>query len=984
MLHPTSNFFPDTYVLDFETYYDSEYSLSKMTTEEYIRDPRFEVIMCGVIHVVNGVAVSREVLRPNEFAAWVKTIPWEQVAVLTHHAQFDGRILAYHYNVFPGFWYDTLSMARALHGVTASASLKNLMTSYAVGNKGNTVHDMKGRSYASLSQFEWDRYAVYCLNDCEGAFSILEKMLRRGFPRWELDHIDTTVRMFTEPVLVLDEPQMKDYFEYEIARKAELLASLQLDRSELMSDNKFAALLMDQGVTPPTKWSTKKKTEIFAFAKTDPGMQELLEYNGGGEIQNAIVQVLAEARLAHKSTINITRTERLLRLGKCGAAMPVYLRYAGAHTMRWSGGDGMNWQNFERTNKKDPMKGKIRRCIRAPPGWTLAVADSAQIEARVLAWLAEHVELVEAFASNRDVYSEMATKIYGRPIDRKKVAADEIPGHVGKTCLAAGTLVVTDKGLIPIEQVTQAHRLWDGEEWACHRGLLSKGWKPTVQLCGLSLTPDHLVWSGTSWAPAQVLAQSVDVRSKALAFAAAHSSSLGTSLGNAAGPIGSSFGATAAGTSLSSTGGTLSPGELRGATSAPSAPRRNGGRPTAATLLICRMAQAALVCWTACRQLLAAATGRLTLLTSTMACAASPFATSGVTAVERFCGMFKHSLVGTTPPWRWTVPTTTTGTGRGISGLSRGRTTRSTNGRLPTSSSASATSKPESNSLRSTTPTSQRVLPVFDLVDAGPRHRFTVMTDAGPLIVSNCTLGLGYGMGWKKFAQTLIAGPLGAPPIVFTQDDADSMGVNVAAFKSRKGMGNQSCEDIALSIPSRLTDEQKVIHCAVACHVVDVYRKSNPAIVDFWAACDEMLGMMCSLPEGEHMSLGCISVVKGGIMLPSGLTLHYPELHWSESSQAYVYKNRYGFTKLYGGLLCENITQALARVAVSDQIHPMVEVGYKVANMTHDEVMLCVPEALGAEALAFALKCMKTTPDWAAGLPLNAEGHCAPVYGDAK
>ena len=693
MQHPTAGaLHATTYVIDFETYYDSVYSLSKMTTEEYIRSPLFEVIMVGVVSVCSNGAgtaptISKRVFRPDEFKQWAATVPWDQVAVLAHHAQFDGRILAYHYGIFPGFWYDTLSMGRALHGINVSGSLANLMKLYQVGVKGSTVHDMKGRSYSSLSNPEWDRYAAYCLNDCEGALAILQHMLagtwpaKGGFPRWELDHIDVTVRMFTEPVLVLNEAQMQAYYHYEVRRKQELLAELQIEKTDLMSDRKFAELLLEQGVVPPMKWSAKKHCDIYSFAKTDSGMQALLEYSAGSDEQNTAVQALAEARLAHKSTINVTRSERLIRLGNHGAAMPVYLKYAGAHTHRWSGGDGMNWQNFERTMKDNFMRGMIRQCIEAPPGWALVVCDSAQIEARVLAWLAEQLDLVEAFAQKRDVYSEMGTVIYGRPIDRKKVAADEVPGQVSKVAV----------------------------------------------------------------------------------------------------------------------------------------------------------------------------------------------------------------------------------------------------------------------------------------------------------------LGLGYGMGWFKFAATLLAGAMGAAPIQFTQTEADSMGVSVSAFSVRKGMRGQSCGDIAASLPSRLSEREKLVHCAVACHIVDVYRKKNAEIVAFWAACDEMLGMMCSLPEGEHTNLGCISIIKHGIILPSGLILHYPEVHFSEASDGYVYRNRYGFTKLYGGLLCENITQALARVVVSDQIHPMVaEQGYKVANMTHDEVMLCVPEQIAQEALDFALKSMKTAPDWAAGLPLNAEGGFGKVYGEIK
>lgn len=657
------------YVIDFETYYDREFSLSKMTTEEYIRDPRFQVMMVGVIFPDE----SRRVFRPNEFRAWAASVPWDNAAVLAHHAHFDGRILAHHFGVFPGFWYDTLCMARALHGAEVGGSLKALMEHYGVGHKGTTVGDMIGRRVESLTSAEWQQYAAYCINDCAGTLGIFKKMIAEngGFPDRELAHIDTTIRMFTEPVFVLDEPSMKAYHLDEVTRKQKMLDTLGVDRADLMSDDKFAGLLMQLGVVPPTKWSKKKQEEAYAFAKSDPGMKELLEHD------NEIVQTLAEARLAHKSTINISRSERLIKLGANGQAMPVYLKYSGAHTHRWSGADKMNWQNFERTNKKDPRKGAIRKAIMAPEGWTLVVADSAQIEARVLAWLAEQEDLVEAFAQKRDVYSERASLIYGRKVDRKKNPEDEVPGFVGKVV----------------------------------------------------------------------------------------------------------------------------------------------------------------------------------------------------------------------------------------------------------------------------------------------------------------TLGLGYGMGWAKFAQTLLAGAMGGPPVIFTRKDAASMGVNIASFMGRKH-GSRKCEDIAREMPSLLPPDDRVVHCAVSCHIVDVYRRNHKQIVEFWDACDGMISQMISMREGVKQEYGCITLEKGRIILPSGLALHYPGLR--DTDDGYVYESRMGPTKLYGGLLCENITQALARVVVSDQIHSMREQGYKIATTTHDEVVLCVPEQHAQQALDFALKSMKTAPDWADGLPLNAEGSFARRYGDAK
>lgn len=412
--------------LDFETYYGDDYTLSKMTTEQYVRDERFETIGVGFEH--RGVASWYE---HGGFQQLCKRVDWSRTAVLAHHAHFDGLILHHHYGVKPAFWFDTLSMGRALHGTEVGNSLAKLAQHYGVGTKGNEVVHAKGKRRADFD--EWPLYGQYCVNDCHLTREIFLKMLPH-FPRAELELIDLTVRMFTEPVLLLDDASMGAYLIRERQRKAELLDRINADKSQLMSNDKFALLLASMGVTPPRKESptavnedgTPKRT--WAFAKTDPGMKELLTHD------DADVVAVVEARVGVKSTINQTRTERLLKMSSGGRALPVYLKFSGAHTHRLSGGDKLNWQNFRRTSKGSDV-GTIRNSIIAPPGHKIVVCDSAQIEARTLAWFARQMDLVGAFRQGRDVYSEFATEAYGRLVDRKKNPDDFIPGFVGKTCV---------------------------------------------------------------------------------------------------------------------------------------------------------------------------------------------------------------------------------------------------------------------------------------------------------------------------------------------------------------------------------------------------------------------------------------------------------------------------------------------------------------------------------------------------------------------
>lgn len=276
------------------------------------------------------------------------------------------------------------------------------------------------------------------------------------FPLDELKVIDSTIRCFTEPCLRLDRPRMEKFLLAERIRKAKAMLTAgnaiglpfmggehsssswengdarrpgnhetltaeagwtpapsrpdisglkaHLDRieTELQSADKFRLALESLGCPCPMKWSAKQECEIPALAKNDDGMKELLEHGDGR------VAALASARLGVKSTIDETRAERLLASDRRGA-LPVYLSYAAAKTLRFGGGDKTNWQNFRRG-------GEIRQSILAPEGHKLVIADAGQVECRGLNKMAGERWVINAFAEGRDIYCEMATKAYGRVV----------------------------------------------------------------------------------------------------------------------------------------------------------------------------------------------------------------------------------------------------------------------------------------------------------------------------------------------------------------------------------------------------------------------------------------------------------------------------------------------------------------------------------------------------------------------------------------
>lgn len=401
--------------LDFETYYDKDYTLSgkKMNMSEYIRDARFQAHGVG-IKIGNSPTLW---YTGKNIPLAIKEINWANSALLAHNAPFDGFISAEVYGVKPAFYLDTLSMARAAHGHHMRHDLDTMAKTHGLKGKEKraALADTKGK--LQLTDQELRALGAYCVDDVNDTYEIFWK-LHPNIPDDELQIIDVTIRMFCDPVLLVDVPRVQAELEREIGSKAAALLQCGASIEDLMSNERFADLLRQAGVAPPMKISPSTGKPSYAFAKVDESFKRLLTHS------NPRVAQLADARLKIKSTIGETRAARLLEAGKDGNRLPVLLNYAGAHTHRWSGGNKMNLQNLKRD-------GELRRSILAPPKHKIVVVDSSQIEARVLVWLARQMDMLEAFATGKDTYKLMASKIYNKPVDC--ISKEE--RFVGKVCV---------------------------------------------------------------------------------------------------------------------------------------------------------------------------------------------------------------------------------------------------------------------------------------------------------------------------------------------------------------------------------------------------------------------------------------------------------------------------------------------------------------------------------------------------------------------
>jgi DNA polymerase len=387
-------------VLDFETAWSrSEYTLSKMTTEEYVRDPRFKA--WGLCYKEVGTDEIPVWVRGDRIGRWKSSIDWSRTAVLAHNAQFDVTILSWVYGIQPAFIFDTLSMARALRGVEVGNSLATLAEAFELPPKGKAVHSTDGL-LESIPFLVEQELADYCKHDtylCEQIFL----RLIEGYPTKELKLIDMTLKMYTRPLLQLDKEMLAQAIEEERTAREGLLAKLGMVEATLASNPQFAQALKALGVEPPTKISKTTGEETLALAKNDALFQALLNH------ENEDVALLCEARLKVKSTSERTRAQRFLDIADRGN-LPVPLSYYGAATGRWTAakGSAINMQNLKRGSF-------LRKAIMAPEGHVIVVGDLSQIEPRVLAWLADYDALLDIFRAGGDPYAQFGSQMFNIP-----------------------------------------------------------------------------------------------------------------------------------------------------------------------------------------------------------------------------------------------------------------------------------------------------------------------------------------------------------------------------------------------------------------------------------------------------------------------------------------------------------------------------------------------------------------------------------------
>ena len=933
--------------VDLETYYDDEVGFKKMTTYEYVQHPLFKVqgMAIRIDNVVNGELVRGETIYyrdPEDGMAVLRGL--DKWVLVAQNTKFEGYVKHLHYDVHPTVYADTKSMSKGLWPFESS-SLKNLAERLWPDNdqmrKGDELALSKGVR-------EWDDHLhqqvgeVYCRQDVFLTAEAFWEMFN-DYPSTELEIIHITCRMAAYPTMVADHALLEEARDDDIAERkkvgetalkmiqveleeqgieywnphpASAKKRLPLDTKLFSGRDRFIALLRDiYKMELPMKQKERRdgsKYETPALAKNDP------EYIALKEMYPDLLW-LFNARETFASSQSLSRARRMIAItpDKYGNEMPVPLGYYNAHTGRYGGEEKINMQNLGRGSKH-------RLAMYAPEGFMCHVADSSNVEARTNAGFAGQEELLEAFRNKRDVYSEFAADAFNMPVNKKD---NPFERSAGKVCVGADTLILTDKGIKPIVYLDLNDKIWDGIEWVSHEGVVCNGVQKTVTAFGLEATSDHEILAGDSWVEWQQVLTNPSLMMKAIS--AAHLPLwAGKTQSKTENPL----------------DGTLSSSAIAGGEERCIEAISQAGVPLAVMSALKKLQAKKGTSntnqrWktttieqdysTGCPQPFPDATTPKTKCTNTMGCGESPSVKSGETTGLLSLNMFRLLKDGTIRFSKWTEQTLTEVMYPEISDSSL-------KSKMSETSEKSRTSK---NALGSLSQSSQ----VYDVVNAGPRNRFTVITELGPLIVHNCVLGLGYQMGAPTLRRTFASGPMGMDPIIFPMETVKKM--------------------------------------------VDTYRAKNYMIAQSWKTAQQMIELMCVLEEGETREWGCLTVLKNRIRLPNGMYLNYPGLHYNAHYESMVYHNGKFWKRLYGGALIENIIQALARIIVMDQCvridRYLQSIGGWITMQVHDENIGIAPdfgEERNNEVFNEINQLMCISPDWMSELPLDSEGGWARNY----
>lgn len=978
--------------LDFETYFDDDYTLKKMSTSEYVRDPRFKAQMVG-IKVGKG---KTKIVPHKRIAAELKKINWATHSLLCHNTQFDGLILSHHYGIVPAKYYCSLSMARGLHSNEIGAGLDEVAQFYGGEGKIDGVLD-RTKGVLDWPMALYNDAAIYCDRDVNEMYRIFREMWAK-YPAAEIDLIHMTIRMFCDPVLLVDIPRVQAEYEREVKKRQDLMLgivnaadyepdgdlydkelykklikgpaeralagterAMHITKRLVGSNEQFVNLLLATGMSEcdiPRKispaWIKKRPEErnddekwAYAFAKDDIGFINLpeqvwdlfpeLDSNDPKDVAIAAekskrLQELVDVRIAVKSTTNITRAARFLEAGKNGMRLPVGYAYYRAHCLT---GDAQVLTRSGWVALSDWQGGEIAQWS---PGGAIKFAPATPNVFEV------NEPLVFAQGRyHRCVYTKGHTlptlTSYGTFKPRKAGEALETRFDIPITGILDGPAQVTPlEAQLAVMVQADGNVRSDPAQGYCVRFGFTKARK--IERCKRLLTEANILFT-EAW----------EDKVCRIRVGAAHYAQLTRLVGpykqfdkdlfDAPATVKEAFVS-----ELAHWDGDVEP------------------QPKGFTYTTTDEYNAQFVAT------MAHLTGRAALISSRER-ERDHWSTSYRVYIRRDTKTRSMPKDYKEVAFTGSVycPTTETGyfmvrqngcivvtgnTGRwgGNNKMNMQNLTRGGELRLSILAAAGhqvcvADSGQIEARVNGWLWGQDDLMQAFRDSDAGIGRdaycRFAddiygrEITKADKLerfVGKVCVLGLGFQMGALKLQMTLAKGALGGPPVYFSLDQ---------------------CK-----------------------HIINTYRRRNYKIEAGWEICKNIIEDMAAGRTGQHkcISWGQDDDGHGFILLPNGMTLKYPDLRKAKGDKGWdewTYQSGDMRKKIYGGLLCENVVQALARIIVATQML-WIDKKYRVVMTTHDEVVTHPKKTVAQKCYDFMHKCMTTPMPWCPDIPLAAEG----------
>ncbi len=508
---------PSIMGLDLETY--SSAPLPRCGVYRYCDAPDFEILLFSyafddepvqTIDLASGDVLPQEVISALEDPDIIK---------VAYNAQFERVCLSRYLGHWldPHQWRCTMVMAAylTLPGRLADAAValgttekmeegKDLIRYFSVPCKPTKTNGGRMRNLPADAPEKWAVYKQYNVQDVETERAIRKALEKYPLPEqeWELYALDQQINdrgVRVDKKLVKNAIAVDAIFAQAACQRAKELTGLENPGSA----NQLKAWLADQDM--PMESLSRKIVQEKA-AQTD-----------------GIVAELLNLRLELSKT-SVKKYEAMARcVCKDGRVHGLLQFYGANRTGRWAG-RLVQAQNLPQNHLPDldlareivktgdeelldalfaSVPGTLSELIRTAfipkDGCRFLVADFSAIEARVLAWLANEEWVLEEFRGKGKIYEATASRMFHIPQESiVKGNPNYEYRQKGKqatlSCIAEGQLVLTDHGLIRIENVKPHHRLWDGGNWVSHEGVVYRGQRGILTYDGLTATADHLVW----------------------------------------------------------------------------------------------------------------------------------------------------------------------------------------------------------------------------------------------------------------------------------------------------------------------------------------------------------------------------------------------------------------------------------------------------------------------------------------------------------